>query len=105
MVAIHDGHDHDDGSICPGCRFREVLAEFLARSHEEGRQEWHEAVGELRRLMHASLRGLDEIEAQPFADDDDPYHDPATDAADVIAGVGAQLEQLWNALMVTGDDD
>ena len=101
MVAIGE-HDHGGGELCPGCRFRRTLAEFLATSHSDGREEWHWAIGELRQHMHAALLALDAIEAQPFADADDPDDDdddPAADAAFAIMAVGAQIEELWGALV------
>ncbi len=103
MVAL--GHDHDGGSVCPGCRFRKALAAFLERAHEDGRQEWHWAVGDLRQAMHAALLALDAIDAAAFDDDpdDDADDDPAADAANAIAGVGAEIEQLWHAIMDTPD--
>ena len=109
MVAVGE-HDHGDGERCPGCRFREALAEFLARSHEDGRQEWHWAVGDLRQSMHAALFAIDAIEAaalDPVPDDPDvgPVDDPAADAATAIANVGAEIEQLWHALMGEGQGD
>lgn len=102
MVAIGE-HDHSDGEMCPGCRFREALAEFLESAHGEGREEWHWAIGELRQHMHTALLALDAIEAQPFAEDDDPDDDPAEDAAAAITAVGAEIDHLWQSLV--GDDD
>lgn len=100
MVAVNvGGHDHDDGTTCPGCRFRAALAEFLEHSHDDGREAWHWAVGDLRQHMHAALLALDALEAQPFVDDLDPDDDPAADAAAAIAAVGAEIEQLWHTLM------
>lgn len=29
MVAIDDGHDHDDGELCPRCRLIERVAEYV----------------------------------------------------------------------------
>lgn len=81
---------------------------FLARAHEDGRQEWHWAVGDLRQAMHAALLALDAIDAAAFDDDpDDAEDDPAADAAEAISDVGAEIEQLWHALMHSkgqGDD-
>lgn len=106
MVAMNE-HDHGDGELCPGCRFRRALAEFLARSHDDGREEWHWAVGELRQHMHAALLAIDAIEAQPFADaddaDDDDDDDPAADAAFAITAVGSEIEELWHTLMAGSD--
>jgi len=106
MVAIGE-HNHDGGNVCPGCRFRKALAEFLAGAHEDGRQEWHWAVGDLRQAMHAALLALDAMDAAAFDDDpdDDDDDDPAADAANAIAGVGAEIEQLWHALMGSDGDD
>lgn len=103
MVGIE--HDHDGGNACPGCRFRKALAEFLARAHEDGREEWHWAVGDLRQHMHAALLALDAIEARPFADagdDDDSDDEPAADAASEIMAVGAEIEELRRTLVGGG---
>ena len=92
-------HDHGDGERCPGCVFREALAEFLEHSHDDGREAWHWAVGDLRMHIHGVLLALDAIESQPFDDDPDPDDDPAEDAASAIAAVGAEIEHLWHTLM------
>lgn len=108
MVAIDHEHDHGKGPLCPGCRFREALSVFLTESHAEGREEWHWAVGDLRRHMHAALVALDGIEALPFADSDgdDPDDDPSAAAAAAITAVGSEIEQLWHVLMHDlGDSD
>ena len=104
MVARNIHHDHD-GNRCPGCRFRKALAEFLAGAHEDGRQEWHWAVGDLRQAMHAALLALDAIDAAAFDDvADDADDDPAADAADAIADVGSEIQELWHTLVGQGDD-
>ena len=72
-------------------------------SHDDGREEWHWAVGELRQHMHAALLALDAIEAQPFTDDDDLDADPAADAAAAITAVGSEITELWHTLVA--DDD
>lgn len=109
MVAIGE-HDHGGGELCPGCRFRRALAEFLATSHSDGREEWHWAIGDLRQRMHAALLALDEIEGWPFADTDDyddPDDNPAADAASAIMAVGSEIEQLRRTLVggSDGQDD
>jgi len=106
VIAIQEGgHDHSDGNVCPACRFRKALAVFLERAHEHGRQEWHWAVGDLRQAMHAALHALDAIDAAAFDDDPDDADDhPAVDAADAITDVGAEIEQLWHALVGSDDD-
>ncbi len=103
MVAISkDDHDHGEGQVCPACQFRKALAGFLERSHDDGREEWHYAVGELRQSMHAALLALDAIEAQPFDNDPDPDDEPAVDAAAAIVAEGAEIEELFQVLV--GDD-
>jgi hypothetical protein len=97
MVAIGE-HDHGDGHLCPGCKFRELLAALLTAAHEDGSEEWHWAVGALRQRMLAALVALDAIEAEPYTDDDSD-DDPAEDAADAIAAVGSEIHELWHALM------
>jgi hypothetical protein len=103
MVAIgRDEHDHGNGPVCPGCRFKAKLAEFLEQAHSDGRQEWHYAIGDLRTAMHHALLALDHVEAEPYlaADDlDDADDDPAVDAAFAISTVGAEIEVLWKLLM------
>ena len=102
MVAIDDGgHEHDDGEVCPGCQFRARLAVFLAAAHEDGREEWHWAVGDLRQRLLAALVALDAIEAEPYTDDESD-DDPAEGAADAIGAVGSEIENLWRALMGDG---
>ncbi len=101
MVAIQ--HDHEGGNICPGCKFRRALTEFLAQAHDDGRETWHYAVGDLRQSMHAALLALDAIEAAAFdPDPDDADDDPAEDAAVAITEVGAEIDTIWHALMGTG---
>jgi hypothetical protein len=103
MVAIQ--HDHSDGNICPSCRFRKAMAEFLARAHGDGREAWHWTVGDLRHAMHSALLSLDAIDAAAFDDDSDERDDdPVVDAADAITDVGAEIEQLWHLIMGQGDD-
>jgi hypothetical protein len=103
MVAIRrEEHDHGNGPVCPGCRFKAELAGFLEQSHSEGRDHWHFAIGDLRTAMHHALLALDHIEAAPFhdADDaDDDADDPAVDAAFAISAVGVEIEELWRLLM------
>jgi hypothetical protein len=99
MVARNIKHDHD-GNSCPGCQFRQALGEALEQAHEDGRQEWHWAVGKLRQHMHAALLALDEIEAQALGDDEpDGDADPAADAAAAIRHVGLEIQYLWTVLM------
>lgn len=99
MVAMREGHDHEPGQVCPCCQFRRLLAEFLETSHDEGREAWHRAVGDLRLHMHAALLALDAIEGQPFDDDPDPDDAPADDAAFAIHAVASEIEQLRQTLM------
>lgn len=105
MVAIEHHHGGDD--VCPGCQFRERLAEFLAASHGAGRGQWHWAVSDLRRQMHAALASLDAMGAAAFDDDPDDADDPASDAARAITNLGAEIDQLWHTLMddVSEGDD
>ena len=104
MVAMNGGHDHDFDWHCPGCVFREALYGALKGSHDGGAVAWHHTVGDLRRAMHAALLALDHIEASPYTDDG-PLA-PFEDAANAIATVGEEMEQLWDALMTDdlGDD-
>jgi hypothetical protein len=107
MVALHNGrHEHGDGEVCPACRFREVLAAFLAECNAEGREEWHWAVGDLRQRMHAALLAIDRVEASGFVADD-ADDEPEVDAANAITAVASVIEELWHALMKAdgqGDD-
>jgi hypothetical protein len=99
MVSSFDGneHDHGHGDVCPGCRFREALASFLSESFNHGREEWHWAVGDVRRHMHAALLALDAVEARPYDVEPDP--DAAADAAAAITLVGSEIQQLARELL------
>ena len=104
MVAFHDGHEHGDGEVCPGCRFREALARFFDESMIEGQEEWHWATGELRQLMHAALLAFDRIEAAAFdSNATAPGDDPSHDAAAAVVMLASSIDRLWHTL--TDDDD
>jgi hypothetical protein len=102
MITISNtGRQHGDGDNgCPGCRFRSKLATFLEASHREGTEEWHTAVGDLRRRMHEALLAIDGIESLPFNDDGPDM--PFEDAADAITNVGVHMQELWSLLIDTG---
>lgn len=104
MVSIHDGgHDHDDGELCPGCRFREALAEHLAHVAQEGDEAWVWTVGELTELMGtaaAALARLRNAQYESAAGDDDS----AAEAAAALSRLGGILHELWDMLLEDDDD-
>jgi len=103
MVAIHDGHDHDDGYICPGCRFREALAEFLEGMADEPEIAWHEATGDIIFLMSNALAALGALRVGRF-DGDLHDRDHAAMAAAAISRLGGKIEDLYDAIMHDDDD-
>lgn len=56
MVAIRDGHDHDDGEVCPGC-VRAVQA-VIHFDIGDGDEEFDDGFGDLIDDMHAALAAL-----------------------------------------------
>lgn len=103
MVSLNR-HDHGGGEVCRGCQFKARLAEFLEQAHGEGREQWHYAVGELRRQMHAALLALDAIEAEPYSNDASEDDLPEA-AAFAISDVGAEVDELWRLLMPDSQAD
>lgn len=101
MVSIHDGgHDHDDGTVCPGCRFREALVKFFDASISDGGEGWHWATGELRHAMHAALLAIDDMEAASYVPDlpgSDGPHSQYVAAS--IMRIAAEIEELRSVLL------
>lgn len=102
MVAFHDGHhEHGDGEVCPGCRFKQELAEHLEWAAEDSELSWHECTGEITHVMCESLAALTALRAGRF-DPDVADADNATRAAAAISRLGGVIQEMRVALM---DDD
>ena len=103
MVAIGE-HDHGDGELCPGCRFREALAEFLEGMAGEPESAWHDATAEIILLMNGAMVALNSLRASRSGGD--LHHDDhATMAAAAISRLGGKIEELYDAIMRDDGDD
>lgn len=105
MIA-RDGsdHDHGDGEVCPGCRFKATLAEHLEWAAADSEIGWHEFTAEITHVMCAALAALTALRAGRFDPDvGDP--DNATRAAAAISRLGGVIESMWVALMDDHDAD
>jgi hypothetical protein len=101
MVAFHDGHEHEDGHVCPGCRFKAVLAEHLEWAAHDGDESWHDLTGELMVLMGTAISMLTALRLAAAGDHPTPDN-TATAAASAISRLGGVIDETWHALM---DDD
>jgi hypothetical protein len=99
MVAFIDSdHEHDDGEVCPGCRFKQELAEHLEWAAGDSELSWHEVTGEITHLMCEALAALTALHAAQF-DDEVVSPDTAPRAAAAISRLGGAIQELWIALM------
>lgn len=101
MVSL--GHDHGDGEDCPGCRFREALAELLESAADGPEDEWHDATAEIIFLMNGALSALTALRSGRF---DHDLHDEehASMAAAAISRLGGRIEELYEAIMDDADE-
>ncbi len=104
MVGLNDEHDHGDGPVCPGCRFREALAEQLEWAAAADETSWHEFTGELIVLMGTVLSTLTALRAAHVEDEDVPDTTAATAAA-AIARLGGVIDGMWHVLLDDDQDD
>jgi len=104
MVAFHDGHEHSDGEVCPGCRFRQELAEHLESAAGDSELSWHEVTAEITTGMCEALAALTALRAGRF-DPDVANPDSAARAAAAIWHVGGVIHSMWVALTEDDDDD
>lgn len=103
MVTFNDGgHEHEDGTVCPGCRFRAVLAEHLAWAAGDSDESWHDLTGEMIELMGTALGALTRLRATRLDGDHEDDDHSAQEAAAVISQLGGVIDETWHALM---DDD
>ena len=101
MVAMNREHDHGDGPVCPGCRFKAVLAEHLKWAANESEIAWHELTGELIVLMGTALSALTALRSANVEGEDVPAS-TANVAAAAVSRLGGVIEEMWHAMM---DDD
>ena len=71
MVAMNDDHDHGDGEVCPGCRFKAALAEHLKHVADEGGEAWVYTTGEIMELMGTAIGALSRLRNARFENDAD----------------------------------
>lgn len=99
MVARNDGHDHSEGQVCEGCRFKAALADHLEIAAEEGGEVWVHTTGEIVELMGTASAALARLRNAQFDDDGSDPADSADEAAAAISRLGGAIEELWHALM------
>ncbi len=105
MVAINnDGHDHDDGEVCPGCRFKQELAEHLEWAAGDSELSWHECTAEITHVMGEAMAALTALQRGRF-DPDVADAEDATRAAAAISRLGGVIQEMWVALMDDDDED
>lgn len=106
MVAIHEGHDHGEGQVCPGCKFRKELAEFLAGEARSSEADWHDTTAEIIELMTSAVSALTTLRYVKFDDEDDATdNDEAEMAAAAISRLGGAIHELWHVVMDDDADD
>jgi len=98
MVAIRNEHDHGDGPVCPGCRFKAVLAEHLEWAADDSEVAWHELTGELIALMGTAISTLTVLRASHVEGDEVPAN-AANAAAAAVSRLGGVIDDMWHALM------
>jgi len=103
MVSLSD-HDHGDGPVCPGCRFKAVLAEHLEWAAGDGDESWHDLTGELVVLMSTALSMLTALRMAAVGGHGTPDN-TAMAAAGAISRLGGVIEETWHALMDDDQDD
>jgi hypothetical protein len=99
MVARNDEHDHGEGQVCEGCRFKSALADHLEYAAEEGGEDWVHTTGEIVELMGTASAALARLWNAQFDDDASDPADSANEAAAAISRLGGAIEELWHALM------
>lgn len=101
MVTFNHGHDHGEGRVCPGCRFKAVLAEHLEWAADESEIAWHELTGELIVLMGTALSALTALRSA-HVEGEDVAANTANVAAAAVSRLGGVIDEMWHAMM---DDD
>lgn len=103
MVTLNDDHDHGDGSLCPGCRFREKLTELLSGGADGGGgDQWVHTVTSLIGFANDAHEALTRLLDSQYERPSDTPQDIANQAATAVGRLGRALGDLWNVLM---DDD
>ncbi len=105
MVAFPSSeHEHGDGDVCPGCKFKAALAEHLTWAAGDSELSWHECTAEITNVMCEALAALTALRAGRF---DHAVTDPgaAARAAATISRLGGVIQSMWVALMDDDDAD
>jgi hypothetical protein len=102
MVAMNGGdHEHEDGEVCQGCRFKAELAEHLKWAAGDGDESWHTLTGELMVLMGTTLSMLTALRMAAVDGHGAPGN-TAMEAASAISRLGGVIDETWHLVM---DDD
>jgi hypothetical protein len=109
MAAHENGHVHDEGTVCNGCRFRRELAGHLEWAAGQDEHVWHDVVGEIIELMTTATAALVDLRSDHLdGEATDPAaaeaamfaaSDAAGMAASTISRLGGAIDELWHALM------
>jgi hypothetical protein len=100
----HNGHAHDDGIICGGCRFKAALTEHLQKAAGRNDRVWHDTTGELMELAAGCVMSLTALRMQRVSGNGDPRENAAMAGA-VISRLGGVIDELWHELVGDDDDD
>jgi hypothetical protein len=103
MVAVNDGHGHDDGRVCRGCLFRQRLAEHIEWTAGQPEQLWFDLLAEISESMALATAALVQLRCQRLDPDRDEDGEHAVVAADAIAQLAVAIDGLWHALMDEDD--
>lgn len=105
MVAIGE-HDHGDGPVCPSCRFKAALAEYLDAAAEDGVEEWHDDTHALTDAMHSALWAMQRLQAEVHGGKSSLIAD-AHEAGQSLGRLHDVLHDLWHRLLDNdlSDDD
>lgn len=101
MVAIHDGHDHGDGEVCPRCRMIERLADYLQLAATDGADDWHHDVGPFIERMHGALAAFQRL----WAEEQTALYTDDIDNAGEAARAMVELAEHVQAIVSDNADD
>ena len=96
MVAIHDGHDHDDQGceLCPRCQFIERMTGYVYAAAADGAEEWQGDVGPFIEHMHTALAALHQLRAVEQGGDDGDATGKAREAATALVALVEMLAEV-----------
>jgi len=108
MVAISDnGHDHDEGHLCPACEFKSRLAVLIQRMADGHERHWDDLQGSLVDCMFDAMWALRRTRRERFTDEHDEIAN-SWDAATRLVELAVRLSNLRDRVMTDPsleDDD